>query len=75
MKPIQPGIYVDCGVEHNDKDPKIKAGYHLRIPKCKNIFAFFEKELQRSSQKKSNTEKVIKIKDHELHAKWKGSDN
>lgn len=51
MKPVQPGIYVDYGVEHNDRDPKFKVGYHLRIPKCKNIFAFYKKELQKASQK------------------------
>ena len=37
MKPadVQPGVYINYGVEHNDKDPKFKVGYHLRISKSK----------------------------------------
>ena len=40
MKPadIQPEKYIDYGVEHNDKDPKFKIGYHVRTSKCKNTF-------------------------------------
>ena len=40
MKPvdIKLGTYTDCGVEHNDKDPKFKFGDHMRISKYKNIF-------------------------------------
>ena len=29
----------DHGIEHNNKDPKVKVGDHVRISKCKNIFA------------------------------------
>ena len=28
----------DHGIEHNNKDPKVKVGDHVRISKCKNIF-------------------------------------
>ena len=31
--------YIDFGKEVNDKDPKFKVGDHVRISKCKNIFA------------------------------------
>ena len=30
---------VDFGIESNDKGPKFKVGNHVRISKCKNIFA------------------------------------
>ena len=33
------GIYLDFGVENNDKDSKFKVIDHLRISKYKNIFA------------------------------------
>ena len=41
MKPldVKPGMYIDYGVKHNDKDPKYKVGDHVRISKYKNIFA------------------------------------
>ena len=32
-------IYIDFGIENNEKDPKFKVGDHVRIPKYKNIFA------------------------------------
>ena len=32
-------MYVDYGVEYNDKDPKLAVGDHVRISKCENIFA------------------------------------
>ena len=41
MKPIdvKDNAYIDFGKEVNDKDSKFKVGDHVRIPKCKNIFA------------------------------------
>ena len=40
MKPIgvKDNTYINIGKEFNDKDPKFKAGCHVRIPKYKNIF-------------------------------------
>ena len=37
--------------------------------------SFYEKELQKSSQEKFRTEKVIKRKGDRLLVKWKGYDN
>ena len=37
--------------------------------------SFYEKELQKTSQKKFRIEKVIKRKVDKLHVKWKGYDN
>ena len=41
MKPVdvKDNTYVDFKKEVNDKDPKFKVGYHVRISKYKNIFA------------------------------------
>ena len=41
MKPInvKDNTYIDFGKEVNDDDPKFKVGDHVRISKCKNIFA------------------------------------
>ena len=41
MKPIdvKDNTYIDFGKEDNDNDPKFKVGDHVRISKCKNIFA------------------------------------
>ena len=41
MKPIdvKDNTYLDFTKEVNDKDPKFKVGDHVRISKCKNIFA------------------------------------
>ena len=41
MKPVdvKDDTYTDFKKEINDKDPKFKAGDHVRIPKYKNIFA------------------------------------
>ena len=41
MKPIdvKDNTYLDSKKEVNDKDPKFKVGYHIRISKYKNIFA------------------------------------
>ena len=36
---------------------------------------FYEKELQKTSQKKSRIEKVLKRKGDKLYVKWKGYDN
>ena len=37
--------------------------------------SFYEKELQRTSQEKLRTEKVIKRNGDKLYVKWKGCDN
>ena len=41
MKPIdvKDNTHINIGKEVNDKDPKFKAGDHVRISKYKNIFA------------------------------------
>ena len=39
------------------------------------IETFHEKELQKTNQKESRTEKVIKRKGDKLYVKWKGYDN
>ena len=41
MKPVdvKDSTYIDSSKEVNDKDPKFKAGDHVRISKYKNIFA------------------------------------
>ena len=39
------------------------------------IGTFYEKELQKTNQKKFRIEKVIKRKSDELYVKWKGYDN
>ena len=36
---------------------------------------FYEKELQKTNQKESRIEKVIKRKGDKLYVKWKGYDN
>ena len=40
MKPdnIQSVTYIECVVEHNDKDSKVKISDHVRISKYKIIF-------------------------------------
>ena len=41
MKPVdvKNNTYIDSNKEVNDKDTKFKVGDHIRISKCKNIFA------------------------------------
>ena len=41
MKPIDVtgDSYAEYNVDFNKKDPKFKVGDHVRISKCKNIFA------------------------------------
>ena len=41
MKPVdvKDNTYIDFENKVNDKDPKLKVGDHVRIPKYKNIFA------------------------------------
>ena len=41
MKPIDVKSYsfAEYNEEYNEKDPKFKVGYHIRISKYKNIFA------------------------------------
>ena len=36
---VKPSVYIDLGIENNDKDPKFKVVDHVRILKYKNIFA------------------------------------
>ena len=36
---VKHNTYIDFGKEVNDKDAKFKVGDHIRIWKCKNIFA------------------------------------
>ena len=40
MKPVivKSSTYIDSSKEINDKDPKLKIGDIVRIPKCKNSF-------------------------------------
>ena len=40
MKPIdvKSSTYIDFGIGNNDKDPKFKVGYHVRITKYKKHF-------------------------------------
>ena len=42
MKPIdvKSSTYIDFGIGNNDKDPKFKVGYHVRITKYKNVFTY-----------------------------------
>ena len=39
------------------------------------IGTFYQKELQKTNQKKFRIEKVIKRKGHKLYVKWKGYNN
>ena len=39
------------------------------------IISFYEKELQKTNQKKFRIEKVLKRKGDKLYIKWKGYDN
>ena len=41
MKPIdvRDDVFAEYNEESNEKDPKFKVGYHIRISKYKNIFA------------------------------------
>ena len=41
MKPVdvKDNTYIDFKKEVNDEDPKFKVGDHVRLSKCKNIFA------------------------------------
>ena len=36
---VNAGIYIEYGVERNEKDPKFKVGDHVRISKYKITFA------------------------------------
>ena len=36
---VENNTYIDFSKEVNDKDPKFKVGDHVRISKCRNIFA------------------------------------
>ena len=35
---VKDNTYINIDKEVNDKDPKLKAGYHVRISKYRNIF-------------------------------------
>ena len=41
MKPVdvKDNTYIDFKKEVNDEDPKFKVGDHIKLSKCKNIFA------------------------------------
>ena len=41
MKPVdvKSGNYIEYKVNSNDKDPIFQVGDHVRMSKCKNIFA------------------------------------
>ena len=39
---INSGICIDFGIEHNDNDPKLKLGDHVRIWICKSIGGLLE---------------------------------
>ena len=41
MKPVdvKDNTYIDSNKEVNDQDPEFQVGDHVRISKCKNIFA------------------------------------
>ena len=41
VKPVdvKDNAYINSSKEVNDKDPKFKVSDHVRISKCKNIFA------------------------------------
>ena len=41
MRPVdvKDNTYIDLKIKVNDKDPKFKVDDHVRISKCKNIFA------------------------------------
>ena len=41
MKPVdvKSSTYIDFGVKNNEKDPKFKVGYHIRISTYKKFFA------------------------------------
>ena len=56
MKPVgvKSSIYFDFNVGKNDKDPKFKAGEHVRISKYQNIFA--------KGYTPNSSEKVLGIK-------------
>ena len=36
---VKPDSYAEYNVDSNVKDPKFHVGDHVRISKCKNIFA------------------------------------
>ena len=36
---VTDNTYINIGKEINDKSPKLQVGDHVRISKCKNIFA------------------------------------
>ena len=70
MKPIdvKGNTYFDSSKEVNDKDPKSKVGYHVRISKYKKIFAkvytlnwsqFVIKKVKNTVPDHLNGEKII----------------
>ena len=38
---VRSSMYIDFGVENNDKDPKFEVGVHVRISDYENIFFIF----------------------------------
>ena len=39
LSDVKPSTYIGFGIKNNDKDPKFKVGYHVRISKYKHILA------------------------------------
>ena len=74
MKPInvKDNMYINTSKEINNKDPKFKAGDHVRISKYKNIFA---KGYMPNWSEEFRIEKVIRRKGDKLYVKWKDYDN
>ena len=88
MKPVDAKdiTYIDFKKEVDDKNPKFKVGDHVRISKCKNIFAkrytpnWSKEDFVMNKVKNTvpwtykNTfriKKVIKRKGEKLYVKWK----
>ena len=93
MKPVNviSSRYIDLSKENNEKEPKSKIGYIVRILKYKNIseedytpnwveqafmfWNFLQKGVAKNKQKEFTIEKAIKKKGDKLYVKWKGCNN
>ena len=87
---VKPSTYIESSKEINNKNPKFEIGDIVRISKYKNtvlwayvisdfkgeeiVQTFYEKELQKTSQKEFRVQKVIQRKGDKLYIKWKGYD-
>ena len=54
---------------------KVKNNFISDLKGEENIGTFYEKQLQKISQKEFRVEKVIKREGDKLHLKWKGYDS